>query len=344
MKKKSIRYLLTINNPSDHGLTRESLIQKCESLNPRYFCMSDEIGLEEKTPHTHIYIVFDNARSFNTIKKIFDSAHIDDCYGTHEECITYVFKEGKWADDKKSDTNLKDTHYEWGEKPENHQGKRNDIADVIQMVKDGYDDLSIIERYPYQAFNMKRLDEFRNRYLGEKIKNKFIKKEVIFITGPTETGKSSYVMNKYGYENVYRTTDYKDPFFDYNHEEVIMFDEFKGAESIDIEQMNLLTDGYPMNIHIRYGTVKSTYKKVYIVTNLDFDQLYPNDRLMKPKTYNAFIRRINAFCEFRGKSPEEKRVFLDYDLYQKDVSVSLAEYERMVNEEHEDDSDMAREI
>ena len=101
----SRKYLLTINNPIDHGFTHErirAILNEFSGL--RYFCMCDEVG-EQGTPHTHVYVVFGNSVMFDTMHKKFYGVHIDKANGSNQENRDYVRKEGKWADDAKHETN-----------------------------------------------------------------------------------------------------------------------------------------------------------------------------------------------------------------------------------------------
>jgi len=43
-KAQSRKWLLTINNPLDHGMTHDEIIDRAQKFNPDYFCMADEIG------------------------------------------------------------------------------------------------------------------------------------------------------------------------------------------------------------------------------------------------------------------------------------------------------------
>ena len=40
---QSRKWLLTINNPQDHGMTHDVIIDRAQKLNPDYCCMADEI-------------------------------------------------------------------------------------------------------------------------------------------------------------------------------------------------------------------------------------------------------------------------------------------------------------
>ena len=90
------KYQLTINNPGE-AWTHEKIRESLEKLSLSYYCMADEIGLQEQTPHTHIYFVSNlSAVRFSTVKRLFHSAHIEPAQGTSEENRAYIQKLGKW--------------------------------------------------------------------------------------------------------------------------------------------------------------------------------------------------------------------------------------------------------
>ena len=43
-------YQITQNNPSKYNITRESFKETILKFKPIYFCISEEIGIKEKTP------------------------------------------------------------------------------------------------------------------------------------------------------------------------------------------------------------------------------------------------------------------------------------------------------
>lgn len=84
-----------------------------------YGCMADERGLEEDTPHTHIYIACSSPVRFSTLQKLFDGvAHLEAARGTSQQNRSYAAKEGKWQDRDKSETKIEGSFEEWGEIPE----------------------------------------------------------------------------------------------------------------------------------------------------------------------------------------------------------------------------------
>lgn len=132
-----------------------------------------------------------------------------------------------------------------------------------------------------------------------KFDNTFRKLEVTYIFGQTEKGKTRYVMDKYGYQNVYRVTRYDNTAFDnYKGQDVIIFEEFRS--SFQIQDMLNYLDGYPLQLPSRYNHKQACYTKVYITTNWRFEQQYPNIQTEYPTTWQAFKRRVHKILDFDG--------------------------------------------
>jgi len=154
---------LTINNPIDYGMTHEAIKAILTAMKSvSYYCMADEIGLEQKTPHTHIFIAAKTPLRFSTLKKRFPEAHIEFAKGTCAENRAYVEKSGKWADDPKKDTAVPGTFEEWGTMPqEAGQGFRTDIAEVYQQIADGLSNAEIMAQNPDAARHIGKMDKIR---------------------------------------------------------------------------------------------------------------------------------------------------------------------------------------
>ena len=121
------KYQLTINNPGETW-THEKIKTSLKTLNLKYYCMADETGQQEQTPHTHIYLVTSiSAIRFSTVKSLFPTAHIEPAQGTSEENRAYIQKSGKWAEGEKGKTSVPGTFEEWGECPNERPGERADL-------------------------------------------------------------------------------------------------------------------------------------------------------------------------------------------------------------------------
>ena len=98
-------------------------------------------------------------------------------------------------------------------------------------------------------------------------------------------------MEKYGYDKVFRVTDYEHPFDGYKGQEVIVFEEFRS--SIRIGEMLNYVDGYPVELRCRYANKVACFTKVYIISNIALTEQYTDIQKYQPETWNAFLRRIN---------------------------------------------------
>lgn len=295
-RSRARKYQLTINNPREYGETHDVIKEKLTEINPKYWCMCDEQG---ETYHTHLYIHFENAREFNSLKKLFPSSHIESCNGTAKENRDYIRKEGKYADTDKAETNLIDTFEEFGFLPEEKQGKRTDIAIAREMLEDGCPVNEVIKEYPQFMTQRKSLEEYRLSLQFEKFKTIERDITVIYQYGETGTGKSRSVYGKHGYESVYSVNNYKHPFDGYDGEPVIVFEEFRGQ--IPISEMLQYLDRYPCKLPARYNDKVACYTTVYINSNLPLEKQYLKEKKHNEECCKAFYRRINKEIYFERK-------------------------------------------
>lgn len=302
--KQSRKYQLTINNPQDKGLDHEAIKKTLEQLTALdYYCLADEIGATEHTRHTHIFTVLRNPARFSRIKRLFPEAHIETARGTIQENRAYVQKSGKWADDPKADTSIPDTFEESGEPPEEPgQGARTDITQLYHFIADeGMSNAEIMEQNPELATHIGKMDKIRQDVLEARYRETWRDLDVTYIFGPTGTGKTRSVMEKHGYSNCYRITDYTHPFDRYNQENTLCFDEFRS--SLPIGDMLDYLDGYPLALPARYANRQACYETVYIISNIDLTEQYPNVQLNEPATWRAFLRRIHHVIEYQSTGP-----------------------------------------
>ncbi|MFV0254569.1 MAG: replication protein [Erysipelotrichaceae bacterium] len=293
---RSRKWQITINNPHDHKFNHDAIIDTIQEFkNVLYYCLADEVG-ENGTYHTHIYIVANNAIRFSTMKNKFSTAHFEIARGTSSDNRDYIFKLGKWKSHKKNETNLSDTHKEWGEIPIERQGSRNDLADLYDMIKQGMDNFEILESTPEQLMNIDRIERARQVVRENQYRNQFRELTVTYISGSTETGKTRHVMEHHGYNNVYRVTDYKHPFDGYQGQPVICFEEFRS--SLPIASMLNYLDGYPLELPCRYNNKIACYNTVYIISNIVLTEQYTYEQHAENETWNALLRRIQNIITF----------------------------------------------
>lgn len=290
-KPSSRKFQLTINNPADHNFSHERIkVILSEFSGLVYWCMCDEVG-EQGTPHTHVYVVFKNSTMFDTLHGKFYGAHIEQANGSNRENWDYVRKEGKWLDDAKHETNLADTFEEWGELPPDRTRSETQADRIVQMIRDGMSNAEILEECPTAYSKIAHIEQTRQILLAERYKNEWRQLDVTYLWGDTAAGKTRSVMEKYGYSQVYRTTDYAHPFDSYRGQDVIVFEEFRSSLAIG-DMLNFL-DGYPLELPCRYANKVACFTKVYIISNISLEQQYPNVQMDNPETWAAFCRRIH---------------------------------------------------
>lgn len=304
---QSRKWQLTINNPTEYGMTHEEIKKQIDDMKWQYWCMADEIG-ENGTPHTHVYICFSTPRKFSTLKKRFPVAHFEIAKGTSQQNKDYVQKAGKWEKDRKHETSVEGTFEEFGDVPVERQGKRNDLDDLYGMIKEGLSDYEIMEQCPDYLLNLDKIERARQVVRQETYKNQWRNLEVTYIWGDTGSGKTRGVMERYGYENVYRVTDYLHPFDSYKGQNVVVFEEFRSGLRVG-DMLNYL-DGYPLELPCRYNNKYACYTKVYLISNVPLSQQYASLQLDNYESYRAFLRRISSVQHYTGGTVENGHIEL----------------------------------
>jgi len=252
--------------------------------------MCDETG-EQGTPHTHIYVVFSNSVMFETVHKRFFGVHIDEAKGSHKDNRDYVRKEGKWLGDEKHETNHVETFEEWGEIPPDRTKSETQAEQIMQMVTAGKTNAEILREIPGAYSKINYIEQARQTIQYDKFADQYCKRDVTYLWGDTRVGKTRSVMDLYGYRNVYQVTDYAHPFDNYSGQDVIIFEEFRS--SLKIEDMLKYLDGYPVMLPCRYNNRVACYTKVFIISNIPLEKQYTNIQQECPKTWEAFLARID---------------------------------------------------
>lgn len=293
---QSRKWQITINNPLDKGFTHDRIKEILSGMKSViYWCMADEVG-ENGTPHTHIYLQGRGGINFSTVKKRFEGGHFEMAKGTALQNMQYVSKTGKWEADRKKETCVDGTFEEWGEMPVERQGARNDLADVYSMLKQGLSDYEILDQMPEMMLHMDKISNARRIINDRKFADTWRDLRVEYVYGTTGTGKTRTIMEKYGYRNVYRVTDYMHPFDTYEGQDVILFEEFRS--SMKLGDMLKFLDGYPVSLPARFANKQACYTKVYICTNIPLVKQYQDCQVQYPEDFEAFIRRINYVSHY----------------------------------------------
>lgn len=313
---QSRKWQLTINNPVEKGITHEVLKESLAKFTGMlYWCMCDEIG-SEGTYHTHVYFVLRTPTIHTVVENRFPNIHRENVKGTSQQNRDYVLKDGekynKSPDGSYSytdgsgkthvGTNYLDTFEEWGEMPIERQGKSKDVEKIYSLIKDGATNLEIIDAVPSGMMNIDKIDRTRSILRDAHFANSWRDLHVTYIFGTTGSGKTRSVMDKYGYQNCYRVTDYRHPFDTYDGQDVLIFEEYRSQFKI-ADILNYL-NGYPLLLPCRYFNRQACYTKVFIISNLPLEKQYTT---VIQESRFAFYRRIHQVREYQNGS------VLEYD-------------------------------
>lgn len=296
---RSRKWLLTIQESAIRaGMDHDGIIKALEKLKPDYFCLSDEIGAETHQLHTHVVLYRSSAIRATTIRKYFPGVHMDAMKGTLKEGRDYLLKTGKYEETEKAETSIEGTFYESGELPaEAGQGKRSDLEAMMELVKQNYSDLEIIEANPNLVARLTTIRNYRQLLIEERAHD-YRNMTVIYCWGKTGTGKTrgayadcedisqSYTVNDYSHSagmfDAYDSAKCR----------VLILDEFRS--SIPFNLLLSLTDGQYQVIMARYSNRIATHTKVWIISNIKLLEQYPNIQKEEPESWKAFLRRINT--------------------------------------------------
>lgn len=301
MSKQSYNWCFTINNPQKvitcgkndkfKDLTFDTddklvaFLQQYDEIN--YYVFQREQGHEEKTTHIQGFVQFKNKKRGQTIGNMFPSQffHNEVARGTAQQASDYC---------KKSDTRIGEV-IEWGEL-RTKGGKQLTNEMILERIKDGADNIKLLQEFPELLFQIDRLDKVRQEFINAEYKDKWRNVTTTYIFGKSGAGKTRNVMEEYGYSNVYRITDYKHPFDGYKGQKVLVFEEFRNSLPID-SMLNYL-DGYPLELPCRYSNKIAVFDTVYIISNWSFNEQYTKIQEKYFETWNAFCRRINNVKEY----------------------------------------------
>ncbi len=262
-----------------------------EKLKNYVYVGQKEKGEQTGYEHYQIYIENPTQIRFETLKNKFPSGHFEIRRGTKRQAYEYCTKE---------DTRVGEVFGNGEIDIEDEQGKRKDIEILYNMIMlENKTPSQVILEYPCAGRYLNYIDRLYNEKLFAIYRSKLrleLKENTYYIWGDPNTNKTRYPYDKHGYENVYRVTDYKHPFDEYQGESVLVLDEFHSQ--LKIEQMLNLLDIYPYKLPCRYVNKIACYTTVYIISNLPLEEQYTDIQSKHPKQFEALKRRISDIVCF----------------------------------------------
>ncbi|MCM1296035.1 MAG: RNA helicase domain-containing protein [Muribaculaceae bacterium] len=308
LAEKVRTWQVVANNPDEHNITpdtiAETLSSLCESGRISYWCCIYEQSLSvnsktgKPTLHIHIALYFPGQARGSQVQKLFPHAGIFSCDGTVASLVAYLKKdtEGAWykthpekLGEKLPPEQARFT--EWGDMPQSKKMRPLATPEkLVTAIRDGLSDAELLNLDPSIWKNFTAIRQTRAVIRSDEFLKKFRKMEVIYIEGPTSTGKTRDVLLTESY-NVFVIDDYTHPWDYYEQEDVVFFDEFRSQ--VNITEMLRWLDGNPVKLKARYANAVACYTRVYIASNWPLDEQYENIRKTRCADWLAFMRRIN---------------------------------------------------
>lgn len=260
---RSRAWCFTCNNYTDEDE------EKFKNFPSEYLIYGREKG-EEGTPHLQGFIYFASQRTLNGLKKkLHPTAHFEPTRDIPAS-IVYCKKEGDF--------------HEQGCMPS--QGRRHDLEDIKRMFDEKHDMLSVAQtNFEYFVQYHRAFERYQT--LLQKPRNpEKSPPHVIWLYGPTGTGKSRWAYDKYP-GNMSRYPKPPGPWFDgYLQQEIVILDDFDPTH-INFRNFLHLLDRYPHQVPVKGGFVQFNSDVIIITADRHPKEMYTN-----PREYSQLERRI----------------------------------------------------
>lgn len=269
---RSRGWTLTINNWTQDQY--DNFMKKAEDC--QYAVVGKEVG-ENGTPHLQAYVYFDNARHFDSVRKMFPGAHIEAAKGNAKQNDDYCSKDG---DVERVGTMPK-------------QGKRSDIDQVRDILAETGSMSQVVQQASsYQACKMA---EMVLKYNEEP--RPYGRRQVIWHYGATGVGKT-YEAYK-AHPDIFVPISFK--WWDgYDGQKVVLLDDIRG-DYCKFHEILMLTGERPFRVETKGGSRQAIYDVIYITS-----PYHPNDLWQTVEDKSQLLDRISEIKHFSGESKRIK--------------------------------------
>lgn len=263
MDSRSRAWCLTINNYTENDL------ETITNWKAEYKIVGDEIG-ENGTPHLQIYFRNKEAKTFRRIKKEFPQAHIEIAKGDDLANKTYCSKQKILME----------------EGTPKQQGKRNDIHEIRDMVKQGNNMRQILD--VATSLQSVRMAEIHLKYFERKRDWKSLVK---WYYGPTGTGKTKRAFEES--EDPYVCLDTNKWWEGYDGHKHVIIDDMR-ADFCKFHQLLKLLHEYAYTVECKGGSRQLLAEQIIITSCYSPQEMF---RGKSEESLDQLLRRIDILEE-----------------------------------------------
>lgn len=280
--KRLSRFVFTLNN---YTAEDEAAIQQtCVDKNLKWLVYGHEVAPTTGTKHLQGACVVGKQVAFSAIKKWpgFEKTAIFEMKGSPSQCMDYCTKEDA--------TNF----FLHGEAPK--PGKRNDILDMVETLKNGVtvkdavlEDSNLAAVYVKYSSGFHRLENLLTS-------NRQRELQVVWIHGPSGSGKTRLACELstklFGEEGWWMSSGSLQWFDGYSRHKCVILDELR-FEHVKYEYLLRLLDRYPVTVPIKGGTVPWVPTLIFVTSPFSPEDTYKN----YGEEVKQLLRRITLVAE-----------------------------------------------
>lgn len=262
--------------------------------NINYMIACQEQAPTTDHPHIHIYCQFTNSQRL--ARTMIEGAHEEECYGSPEENLDYIYKRGKYAAKKHNPNDEANIIFEWGEIRYTGKKAPSTLAELRTCTDE---ELMMCELKDSTAVKQ----EIIRRSSLVKVENWYNPKTIIYLHGESGSGKTEFtkwLMGKMGvteFENIKKDKDF---FHGVAGElETAVYDDFRDSDLKPNEFIHLI-DYNSHTMNVKYSSFVNKYKTIMITSVQSPRNLWAGIELDKDERKEQWIRRISK-CYYLEK-------------------------------------------
>lgn len=253
-----------------------------------------EIG-DSGNKHWQGAVIFKDRVRIPQIQSILSipGAHCEVMRGTPQQAREYVLKLRTTAGEPR----------EYGDIPEQRQGRRSDLDTLAEEIKDGATIRDVALRYPATYIrNYRGIATYRSLVLSsnDAFTPRDWQTELHILLGPTGSGKTSYVYSQVELRSDVYGKNPKSKYWNgYRGQPVVLIDDYRGpvggsnGTGIDYDDLLRLADRYPLSVECKMADdVNFVARKIFITSNTPVETWFPIGTDLRPLQRRITSTRI----------------------------------------------------